>query len=311
MKYRYVLFFLVALGVFFYSKGKELKSEKTIGIILPMEHEALSQIVSGLKEELKAEGNVRLKVMNAQGDPNLQRAIVEQLAQGECDLLIPIGTSTSQMTLALAKGKNVLCLAANSSLVQDGFQATALDDELSAADSFTFLRTTFPEVKKITLLYSPSEKVADEIPILERSARENGIEVQKLLVYTMADLYTMSDAIALDSGAVFVLKDHLVVSGMRTVAQQAEKRGIFVMSSDEGSVREGAAFAIGVEEKNIGRQGGEIAKRILQGEAPQEISPHTVAGPFPLFVNRKACSKQKVEVERLQNAGIPIQFVGE
>jgi putative tryptophan/tyrosine transport system substrate-binding protein len=309
---------LLALGgmVIFFS-NKQHTDEQIIGVIVPMEHEALTQIVNGLKKELGVETSkhITVKVMNAQGDPNIQRAIIEQLVRDQCNLLIPIGTAASQMTLSLAPDQNIICLAADFSLISSTTkaQATALCDELAVKDSISFLHAAFPHIKKLSLLYSTSEKVAKEIPLVIEAARSERIEVQKLMIHSLADLYTMSQAIAPDSEAIFILKDHLIVSGIQTIVQQAEKRHIPVMTSDEGSVISGAAFAIGVKEADIGRQGAQIAKTILQGTPPKNIPPQSINGPFPLFINRNACIKQGINlqafIERVQNRGIPIHYV--
>ena len=78
------------------------KSPPSIGIIVPMEHKALKEIVDGFTGQLEGKS---YKVLNAQGDPNIQKAIITQLAREGCEILVPIGTSTSQMTLNLAKDK--------------------------------------------------------------------------------------------------------------------------------------------------------------------------------------------------------------
>ena len=317
MKKGVILCLLAAVvAAFFAFSEKQSESQYVVGVILPMQHEALNQITDGLKKELEQTmgKSVTLKVKNAQGDPNIQRAIIEQLVRDECDLLVPVGTTTSQMTLKLAPEQNILCLAADAALLETNREAhaTALSDELGVADSLSFLRKAFRNIKKITLLYSASEKVVKEVPVVRQIAREQGIEVQPLMVQNMAELYTVSHAIAVDSEAIFVLKDHLVVSGIQTVVQQAQQRQIPVMTSDEGSVIAGAAFAIGVKEASIGEQGALLAKAILEGTAPEEITPQTINGPFPLFVNRTACEKQGVDVdafcEQAKAAGMTIYF---
>ena len=174
--------------------------------------------------------------------------------------------------------------------------------------------TQLSPYQKITLLYSASEKVAKEIPLVCDAARMCDIEVQQLMVQTLSELYTASQAIAPDSHAVFVLKDHLIVSGIQSVVQQAHLRHIPVMTSDEGSVIAGAAFALGVKEASIGVQGGLIAKAILEGQPPQSIAPQTLNGPFSLFVNRRTCERQGIDVSLLrakaEAEGLTLCFVG-
>jgi len=309
---------LVLIAAYFIFSENKIEKPYVVGVILPMEHEALNQITQGIKEELEQQmgKSVALKIKNAQGDPNIQRAIIEQLVRDECNLLVPVGTSASQMTLSLAPDQKILCLAADSTLLQANRQieATALSDELCAADSLAFLHETFPNIQKITLLYSASEKVAKEIPLVCEGARKCNIKVQKLMVQNMGELYTISRAIASDSQAIFILKDHLIVSGIQTIAQQAAALQIPLMSSDEGSVIAGAGFAIGVKEASIGRQGALIAKAILEGESPKEIVPQTMSGPFPLFVNRAACEKQGIDPQifcsQAESLGFTIHFAG-
>lgn len=290
------------------------KIKPLVGIIVPMEHKALNEIVAGFKQELEDQ-DVICKVLNAQGDPNIQKTIIQQLVQEKCDLFIPIGTATSQMTLNTAKGHKIVCLAANPSLIpsQKDTQATLLDDTFSVKDSLSFLHTTFPHIKKISLVYSSSEKVADEIPLLEESAHLYGIEIQKLMVHSLPELYTISQAISSDSQAIFILKDHLIVSAMPTLAKQAKQKGIFIMTSDEGSICSGGAFAIGIKESSIGTQGALIAKTILQGTLPQDITPQTINGPFFLFINPTSCSEQGIDlpsfIEHVKSLNMSIEYI--
>jgi putative ABC transport system substrate-binding protein len=303
-----ILFFVFALvATLYFTFSPKERAEKVIGVVVPMEHQALNDIVRGLKETLSGTNTV-VKVMNAQGDATLQKTIIQQLMRDRCDVIVPIGTAASQMTLSLAKECEVVCLAAEI----EG-QTACLKDQLSAEEALNFLHVAFPEIKKITLLYSSSEKIAAEIPKTIQAAAANGIEVQKLMVQSHSELYTAGNAIANDSQAIFVLKDHLVVSGIQTVVRQAEKLKIPVMTSDEGSIIGGGAFAIGVKEADIGRQGGQMIQKILDGA--QERAPQTMEGPFPLFVNKEACLKQGVDVPALERAalkcGYPIELRGE
>ncbi len=302
-----ILFFVFALAlVIYFTVSPKERKEKLIGVVVPMEHQALNDIVSGLKETL-SDKNTIIKVMNAQGDATIQKTIIEQLIQDRCDVIVPIGTAASQMTLSLAKECDVVCLAADI----EG-KTACLRDQLSAEEALNFLHEAFPAIKKITLLYSSSEKIAAEIPRTLQAAKANGIDVQKLMVQSHTELYTAANAIASDSQTIFVLKDHLIVSGIQTVAAQAEKLKIPVMTSDEGSIIGGGAFAIGVKEADIGRQGAQMIQRILSGA--KERAVETMQGPFPLFINKEACLKQGVDVSALEKAaaklGYPIELRG-
>jgi len=286
------------------------KTKPTIGIIVPMQHAALTEMIQGFKEILP---DVNIKVLNAGADQTLQKSIIEQLIHEKCDLLVPIGTQTSQMTLHLAKTQNVLCLAANTDIALGTPRATVLDDECTVQKGFSLLHDLFPEIKKICLVHSTSDKIYQELEILEKIALEKGISLQKLAVFSLSDLYTIGQAIDADSQAILVLKDHLIVSGISTLVKQAEQKQIPVITSDNGSVSSGACLAIGIKEADIGKEGAFIAKQILQGQKPQ--STVTLQGPLHLFLNTKACSLQGLSLDlissRAKDLGLSIEYVGE
>jgi len=91
----------------------------------------------------------------------------------------------------------------------------------------------------------------------------------------------------------------MVVSGIQTLAQTAKKRQIPVVTSDEGSVIEGGAFALGVQEQDIGRGGAKMALSVLGGQLPSHM-PIGVMEELSIFYNPKACRAQGVNVARLQ-----------
>ena len=212
------------------------KSAKRVGVIVPMEHEALAQIVQGLEDELNKSEKVAIKVFNAGGDTNIQRACIEQCVREQYDVIIPIGTSASEMTLNIAQDREVICLAADLATLplNHDRNATVLDDNLSPAATLSLCKTIMPDMKKLTLVYSSSEKVAKEVPQIQQSARQNGIKVQSLMVQNLSELYTISRSIDSDSNAIFVLKDHLVVSGIQTLVKQAEKKGFLLLPLMKG-----------------------------------------------------------------------------
>lgn len=90
-----------------------------------------------------------------------------------------------------------------------------------------------------------------------------------------------------------ILKDHLVVSRINILKQEAFKRRIPIIASDEGSVISGATIAVGVQEKQIGVEAGLMAKKILQGIEPKDI-PFGDMQDLTLFINLKSFVKQDI-----------------
>jgi len=280
---------------------------KTIGVIVPMEHSALNDIVAGFQDTIEQSvngKNTEIIVKNAQGDMNLQRAIIQQMQAQQLDMYVPIGTAATQMTLSMEKRAPVLALAAiyteDERQKQKPIHMTGVLDEVAVAKHFALLNKLIPNLKTFTLIYSHSEKVFNDVDALSQLAKEKGVTLQKLMVQALPDLYTVSRQLDPNTQAIFVLKDHLIVSGMPTLAREAEKRHIPVIASDEGSVHQGAAVALGVSEREIGVQGAALAIKLLGGAAIDSL-PLEKMSHLSLFLNVKNANKQNMSVQQVDS----------
>lgn len=291
---------------------------KVIGILMPMDHAALREIVSGFKDKLSSlsKDSLEFKVQNAQGDMNVQRSIIQQFVNQKVDVIVPIGTTATQMAVKLAREQPIVSLAAIHKANQSTGQSTehsyessdnqklpkmtGVLDEIGPKKPLTLLAKVIPSLQKITLVHSSSEKVFPEIEELMNYARTQNLEVQKLMIQTLPDIYTISRLIDKDSEAIFILKDHLVVSGVKALVQEAKKKHIPVVAMDEGSVKEGASFALGVKERIIGEQGAILAYKVMSG-IPAEKLPLETLDQLSVFYNEKACLEQGIRPDHLKN----------
>ena len=262
-------------------------SVEKIGVIVPLEHAAMDEIVLGIREAL-ADKDVEIIVKNAQGDSNIQLSIINQMR--DYDILMPIGTATSQMTIAQVKNKPIICVAAKINVGGNKF-ITGVNDEVLG----TLAISKLPHIDNISLIYSSSEKVASEVEAFKKYAKENNINLYVAMIQTLADLPPAVKNSPRTTKAFLIFKDHLIVSGLNPIINEAKKRFIPVIASDEGSVRSGATLAIGIKEKDNGIEAGLLAKKILEGTKPVDL-PYKIisAESMILFINEKALSSQEI-----------------
>ncbi|HJD56164.1 MAG TPA: ABC transporter substrate-binding protein [Rickettsia endosymbiont of Pyrocoelia pectoralis] len=261
--------------------------QKKVAIIVPLEHEAMTQIISGIKQAL-TDINAEIIIKNAHADPNILLAIIKQIKEQGADVIIPIGTSASQTAIAHIKDKPIICAAAminnkNLPLV------TGVNDEIKITD--TIHKLSF--LKNITLIYSSSEKVILEVDELKSYAKKNNISLHAAIVQNLNDLPLAVKNAPENTQSFIILKDHLIVSGINILKQEAFKRNIPIIASDEGSVISGATIALGVTEKEIGIKAGMQAKEVLQGTPPKDI-PFQNMDDLTLFINLKSFIKQAI-----------------
>lgn len=271
--------------------------EKKIGIIVPIEHKALNEIISGFTETLQQlyPDPIKFKIANAQGDMNLQRAIIQQMKDEQYDLIVPIGTVTTQMSLAAIRQQPILSLAAVYSQ-QDRNQRkncniAVVRDEISTEQLLQFIHRVYPQLSHLVLVHSTSDKIYPELAAAKVIGKKLGIEIKTMLAPSLNELYSLANAIPDDAQAILVLKDNLIVSGISTLEMAAEKHHIPLITSDQGSVESGAAFALGVRERDIGMEGAKIARAILFGKSACEL-PIVDMTHLSVFINKKILIKE-------------------
>ncbi len=291
----------------FLSGCKPSANEKRIGIIIPIEHKALNEIVAGFTETLSAQSSypLKFKIANAQGDINLQRAIIQQMRDEHYDLIAPIGTDATQMSLAVSPNQSIISLAASLSQTEraklKSCHVAVVHDEISAEQLIHFVHLVYPQLTKLVLVHSTSDKVFPEVAAAIAAGKRYGIQIKARMVPTLNDLYSTANNIPADTTGLLVLKDSLIVSGISTLAIAAEKRHIPLITSDQGSVQEGAAFALGVHERDIGSEGAKLAASLLAGKPACDL-PIIEMTRLTVFVNKATLIKEHQPLQAIQSA---------
>jgi putative ABC transport system substrate-binding protein len=290
-----------------------------VGVVLPMEHAALQQIVEGLKSGLQTQAQgeeIVIDVQNAAGDTMMMRSIIQAFQRRNVDLLVPVGLSATQMALSLERKRPILGVAANiaDEQQQSHRNLTALNDEIPATSMLEFMLQLRPSLKKITLIYSASDKVIPEVQALAAAVQARGIALQKLMATTMADLHPLVKQVDQDADGILVLKDHLVVSGITVIAQAAHKLQVPLVTSDEGSLRSGGSLALGVHERQIGEQAALMARQILSGKSPHEVPIYRFTmKDCVVFINATQAAQVGLDVAatqaHLQQLGYVIEVI--
>ena len=160
----------------------------TIGIVVPIEIPAMKQIVQGFETTLTQQSKTPVKFMvkNAQGDPNIERSIMQQFNGPSVDIVAPIGTDASQMAIAMIQNKPIIGIAADQ-LKQNAKKAnnpnvTGVLDEVSVAKQIAFIHQAMPQIKKLTLVYSSDDRIFADVKTAVTTAKKYNIKIQKLMM---------------------------------------------------------------------------------------------------------------------------------
>jgi putative ABC transport system substrate-binding protein len=289
------------------------KDSVTIGIIEPLEHTAMNQIVAGYTETLKKLYNkpVTIKVENAQNDANLERAIIQKMRDENYTLIVPIGVGATQMTLAMAHTQPVVSLASDLSDADrnklNPCHVAVVHDEISAEQLLAFIHVIYPDITAITLIHSAADKVFPEVKDAIAAGKKYGISVKPKMVATLPELYSTAQSLPADTQGIFVLKDSLIVSGISTLQKIAAQKHIPLITSDEGSVQDGAGMALGVHEREIGVEGAKLSAAILNGKTACEL-PIVGMANLTVFINKKSLNDEAQSLPPVMDAAAKFNY---
>jgi len=264
--------------------------EYHIAVIIPMEHQAMEDILSGIRETLSPD-DYHISTYHAHGDLNILSNTLHQISYHKVDAVIAIGTTTSQMALsALSPDVPIICTA--TSLVPPRDKAYTVDDTVDVSQ---FL-TTLPHLKTIGVCYSTSDKNIIEIQALKKHLQGTSLALEERMVHVMQDIPTAVASFSSKVQALLVLKDHMTVSALPIFLQECTARHIPLIASDASSVQQGATMALGVEEKQIGI----VAAQVLQNHFSGQTQPPVVSlSPLAkIYLNTTAFQNQNLWTQK-------------
>jgi len=280
-------------GLFFFSALALATPEKKVAIIVPIEIKAIDEIVESFEKDLKTRysNSITFKVANAQGDMNLEHAAIASIRDQDYDLIATIGTDATAMALSMVKTTPILSLASDLSEAQrkklNPCNVAVVHDEVSIEEQLSFIHQTLPEIKTIALIHSASDKIFPEVEEAKKVGKKLGMTITSKMAATLPELQSVANNLPSDTQAVYILKDMQIVSATPQLAKIAQSRKIPLISSDDGSVKNGAGFALGVHENQIGINGAELAADILKGKNACDL-PISEMHDLTVFLNPKA-----------------------
>lgn len=271
-----------------------------IGISQGTSHPVFDDIVAGIKAGFRAAGyeegtDVVFDLQNAQGEAGIVQSIAQKFAQGNYDLLMPLGTQSSQALANLVKDTPIVFGAVtdpvSAGLVPSndapGANITGTSDITLYKEHLELLKQLVPSVQTVGIVYNPGEANAQfALAQTEARARELGLTVVTAPAHTTAEILAAAQSLTEKADAFYILPDNTVLAGQEALLKVALEKKKPVISVDQSGVELGALATLGTSYIKVGERTAEIAVRVLQGEDPGEI-PVLGVTDADLFVNVK------------------------
>ena len=152
-----------------------------------------------------------------------------------------------------------------------------------------------PDAKRVGIVYSSGEVNSQvQVDWAKEAAAELGLEIVEAAVSTSAEVQQAAES--LDVDAFYVPTDNTVVSALESLIQVAEAKQLLTIAAEGDSVSRGTVATYGIDYYKLGYQTGEMAVKILRGEADPATMPVETQSELQLYLNLGAAARMGVTI---------------
>lgn len=307
-----VLAAVMALSLVACGSGNKDKDtgDKTykVGVVQLVQHEALDAATKGFTDALKEALGDKVEVVekNASGDSNNCTTIVNGFISDKVDLIMANATPALQ---AAASATSTIPILGTS--VTD--YATALEiadwtgtvggnisgtSDLAPLDKqAAMLQELFPNAKKVGMLFCSSEPNSkyqvDEVTKLLTAA---GITCTEYTFTDSNDVSSVTQKACDDSDVLYIPTDNTAASNTEAIANVVLAAGTPVIAGESGICKGCGVATLSIDYYELGKITGQMAAKILTGEADISTMPVEFAPTATKQANMANCEKLGITV---------------
>ena len=281
------------------------KVEFRIGIVQYVSAGALDSAREGIEEALKEGGfvngkNVKITVYNPQAKQEDLATMAEQAIQDN-DLVFAIATPVALVLKAEAEkqGSDIpILFTAVTDPVASGIIASATkpggnisgtSDMNPVADQIALAKELGIAVNKVGIVFTSSESNSlIQANLADAKCKELGFTLVQRQISTVNDLQSaVTDLVENEKvDVMYIPTDNIVADNMNTVATICNNNKVITICGEEGLVNAGGIVTLGINYKELGKLTGEMAVKVLKGEAKVGDLAVATLTKFELVINK-------------------------
>lgn len=280
--------------------NSQQKAKFKIGVTQFMTHPSLDLVKKGFEDAIKQAGiDADFDEKNANGEVSTATLIANNYKADKKDLVFGIATPSAQQL-----ANNITDIPVLFSAVTDPASAKILNSNVTGtsdkvdnvSQQLDLLLKLNPNVKKIGVLYNPSEQNSlVQIAEIQKRAKEKKLEVVLQGITNFGELAQATKNLLTQVDALYLPTDNLVVSGMQLITSEAISAKKIVVVSENSSVGIGALFTMGIDYYQLGKRTGQMAVEILNGKPVSKI-PFETSKQLKLYVNEKTAKALGIDI---------------
>ena len=300
----------------------EEKTSFKIGICNFVDDASLNQIIANIRErldEIEQEKGVTFEIAedNCNLDTSVMQQIIANFMADDVDLMVGVATPVAANMKAMTEDSGIpVVFAAVSdpvgsevvdSLEKPGANLTGTSDYLDTAAVLNLIFAANPDVKKVALLYNPSEDASTTpIAVAKEILGEKGIEVKEYTGSNTSEVMLAAEAIVSDGmDAVFTPTDNTIMNAELSIYETLAEAKIPHYTGADSFALNGAFVGYGVDYANLGRVTGDMVAAILVDGADPAVTPVQTFDNGTATVNTETCAALGFDFEAIKEAFAP------
>lgn len=276
---------LLALAACGGNSGNGGSGDKTykVGVLQLTEHSALDAANKGFIAALDESGlKYEADQQNAQNDQSACATIASKFVGDGKDLIFVIATPAAQAVAGATSDIPIVGTAitdyAGAKLVKDndkpGTNVTGTSDMNPVDDQIAMLHKVLPDAKKVGLLFASNEANSEiQIEMAEAALDKLGLSHDRYTVSNSNELQSVVESMVGKVDAVYSPTDNTIAAGASQVGQICKENKLPFVTGEEGMCKAGGLFTLSINYEDLGYAAGEMAVKILKGEAKPEDMP--------------------------------------
>lgn len=274
----------------------------TVGIIQQVQHEALDAATQGFQDALTEllGDSVTIDPQNASGDTANCTTIANNFVSQGVDLIMANGTTALQ---AAATGTSTIPILGTSiteygvALGIDGFTGTTGYNVSGTSDlapldqQAEMLHTWFPDAQTVGLLYCSAEPNSQyQVDTVQAELEKLGYTCTQYAFSDTNDMASVTQNAADNSDVIYVPTDNTCANNTGVIDNICRPAGVPIIAGEEGICGGCGVATLSISYYDLGVATGEMAVKILTGEADISEMPIEYAPQFTKKYNEAICA---------------------
>ena len=279
-----------------------------VGISQLIQHEALDGATEGFKDALTEElgDQVSFDYQNAQGDPNTAASIANGFVASKVDLILANATTSLQAAATATADIPILGTSITEygvALGIDDFQGlvggnvSGTSDLAPLDEQAGIIKEIFPDKETVGLLYCSAEANSlYQINTIQTFLEEFGYRVEVYPFTDSNDLAAITTTTVSEVEVIYVPTDNTVASNIGLIDNICRPAKIPVVTGEKGTCAVSGVATLSIDYYDLGYATGQMAVKILTGQADISEMPVEYAPNFTKMYNPEICADLGITV---------------